>query len=107
MSGALSPLAGPPCSPDIWEQHGLTEPIAPRNPERDWLTGNYQEQCMECKTLFWGQRDAPLCRPCAAKNESWWDSLTDEQQLEHMKRLAEGLRDIQANAASEGRRSEA
>jgi hypothetical protein len=27
----------------------------------------YQEKCIKCKTLFWGQRDAPLCKPCEAK----------------------------------------
>lgn len=58
---ALTPL------PNIWAQYGLTEPIPLRNGSEDWIGGGYQEQCMECGILFWGQRDAPFCKSCAAQ----------------------------------------
>lgn len=45
-------------SADMWAKHGLTEPIPLNN-------SDYQEKCMKCGILFWGQRDTLLCKPCA------------------------------------------
>ena len=75
--------------------------------ERDWNGGSYQEKCHGCGKLFFGRKDAPFCRPCSKANDEWWDSLTDDQQLEHMRKIAEAYRASKANSQDRSRPSPA
>ena len=86
-SDATPPLAAPPCSPLIFDV------------TRDWHTPDapYLEKCGHCGQWFWGRKDAPLCLPCSIKNDLWWRSLTEEQQLDHMRKQIEAIESSKAN----------
>jgi hypothetical protein len=67
---------------------------------RDWHTPDapYQEKCGHCGQWFWGRKDAPLCLPCSIKNDLWWRSLTEEQQMDHMRKQIEAIESSKANS---------
>ncbi len=37
---------------------------------KDWseVKNPYQERCWTCESLFWGVKNMPVCKECAAKN---------------------------------------
>lgn len=54
-----------------------------------YAPGNYYRKCCQCEETFQGDKRAVECEPCAVKAKEEFDALTEEDQVELIRRNAE------------------
>jgi len=77
-----------------------TEPIIPlfSDSPHDWPDNGgesegYQNECLQCKTVFMGHKEAFICKKCYEENQARWNAMTPKEQAEHWNKVVEAMKE--------------
>ena len=59
-----------------------------------YAPGNYSCHCGTCEQPFIGDKRAFQCEICGIKSEAWYNSLTEEEKIEHGKKIMDAYNEI-------------